>query len=601
MNDGAAPFSAPLPPADPDAPGALPDTTGLRRLLRVALPDKGPSKAAGWWGPMDFLLTRSHVDEDGDAYHDGLFVSLWKQWDFWLALPETAPPAATHWAQRAWARLRAPHPTPSGEHGLLVHWRSYGADGRPTHWRPLHEDGGAADPAARQALAEAWAQLLHYWQAAEQERRSGWPTRTRLHATLGPAQVLELAALPLFTEHYNDWSDPERSGLWLGDTWVGVRQPGFRGGRRHAAALKLGWRNGTEGPGDPPDDAHAAYQLDVLGEGAGPAPGTAHPPGLVLSYSARQSAPRAPLPGHAARHMEHLLQRFCQAQERLRAAQARLDQQREQQLADLRPGHVVERPPALAQPLPWAAEATDEAVFGPGPMELSRLWQAAARQYATAMRRHWGESGRGGTLPRDARSAHAAAVLQLARELNASGDPGALERFHHRFAFAPAVFARHAQAHGCELRALHWAADGRLLAWTRGRGGAAACWALRPGSGAAGLERLGNATVEELQGATRATHVTLHGLAVQADAEGTGLEALSDAGQVLWQHLLGGTVRCMATAPGDADRLAVGTSNGYLVLLRKAAGPDPLHAATSRLHELRRVLFWEGEARPLLW
>ena len=82
----------------------------LHQLLRAALPDSSHHKAAGWFGQTDFLFTRRHVDEDQDAYHDGLFITLWKRWDFWLALPDDSTGPGGRLAQ-AWARLPARTPS----------------------------------------------------------------------------------------------------------------------------------------------------------------------------------------------------------------------------------------------------------------------------------------------------------------------------------------------------------------------------------------------------------------------------------------------------------------------------------------------------------
>lgn len=613
---GPAPSARPA--LDLPALDSAPSAEGLRQLLRAALPGKGHQKTAGWWEQMDFLLTRSHVDEDGDAYHDGLFLTLWKRWDFWLALPGTEPVQTGHWAARAWARVTRPAARPAtGAAGLLGRQRGYDAAGEPEAWAPLppasqQPSDDDADPAS-QALRHAWHLLLRYWHAAEHERRGGWPLRTRLHAALSRERVAALIALPVFTERYDDWSDPERSGWWDGDVWLGARQRqasglALAGGR--GAALKLGWRNGTEGPGDPDDDAHASYQLELLGPNAPPAPGTLHPPGLLISYRQRQSAPRAPLPGHAALHAGRLLQLFGPARARLLAGHARDEAARAEALQDLGAPAAA---PALARLPPYVAASSDEAVFGAEVMALSRRWQAAARTHAAEVRGRW--AGGCGQEPahavRDARALHAAEVLQLVRQLNALGDAGALQRLHHRFAFAPVVFAAHAARHGCPVLALHWREDGSLHARVRpAAGNAPAGWRLHwEGPDLARVAPVPEApdaarpcAAPEISGEPGPAGATaaLPGLQLLGDAGGD-LRALAPDGHCLWRHHVGGAVTCIAAQPGASGLLAVGTAAGSVVLLRKAAGPDPLHAGTSRLHELRRVLFWAGEAGPLLW
>ncbi|WP_312567210.1 aminopeptidase, partial [Diaphorobacter sp.] len=151
------------------------------------------------------------------------------------------------------------------------------------------------------------------------------PLRERLHATLTPARIEALTLLPVFTTRYNTWSDPERNGWWEGDVWIGARQPGQQGGHSWGRALKFSWRNGSERAGDPEDDAHACYQIDLTPSDALPE-GTAHPNGLRISYSQRQSDPRTPLPNHAVQHMQHLLELFTTLEQRLHAAHAQEQQ-----------------------------------------------------------------------------------------------------------------------------------------------------------------------------------------------------------------------------------------------------------------------------------
>ncbi|WP_406622513.1 hypothetical protein [Acidovorax sp. SDU_ACID1] len=271
-------------PQDPAlCPGDALSAEHLRQLLRAALPDKGRHKAAGWFGQTDFLLTRSHVDEDQDAYHDALFITLWKRWDFWIALPAHAPgrPLA-----RAWARLRGAA-TPAAPDTLECQYRRHDGTGRPGSWLPLDAQ---APPEALQACTEGWHGVLRYWRLAEAQRRAGRPLRARLHALLTPARVEALTRLPVFTG--------QRIDGWEGEAWACTLQPHPHGGR----ALRLDWRNGDGAP----EDTRASYQID-LAEGAG----TAHPPGLRISYHQREGDALELLPNDAVEHMDRLLRLFA--------------------------------------------------------------------------------------------------------------------------------------------------------------------------------------------------------------------------------------------------------------------------------------------------
>lgn len=228
---------ADLPQDHTLCPGEAMHGQHLRQLLRAALPDSSHHKAAGWFGQTDFLCTRRHVDEDQDVYLDGLFITLWKRWDFWLALPEGADASAHgNLLAQAWARLRHAAP-PQAQDGLLRQYRGYDASGRPGPWKPL--DTEHAGPEALQACEQAWRGIITYWRLAEGQRRTGRPLRSRLHAALTPARVQALTLLPVFTDRYNDWWNPERNGWWQGDVWIGARQPGRQGSQYWGRALKL--------------------------------------------------------------------------------------------------------------------------------------------------------------------------------------------------------------------------------------------------------------------------------------------------------------------------------------------------------------------------
>ena len=640
-----------LPVDDGLCAGDAMDAAQLRRLLQAALPDKSQHKAAGWFGQTDFLLTRSHVDEDQDAYHDALFITLWKRWDFWLALPP-AENAPTHALAQAWARLRSGvPPPPPGADGLVRQYRAYDSTGQPGAWQPLPAQAGAGDAAAGAlaACGEGWRKVLAYWRLAEGQRRAGRPLRERLHATLTPARIEALTLLPVFTTRYNTWSDPERNGWWEGDVWIGARQPGQQGGHSWGRALKFSWRNGSERAGDPEDDAHACYQIDLTPSDALPE-GTAHPNGLRISYSQRQSDPRTPLPNHAVQHMQHLLELFTTLEQRLHAAHA------QEQQALHSSGLSGDAPPLPRLP-PFAPHEADAEVFGPVLMALSHDWQAHGRAHAARVREHWlkqadaaeaaaalehgtepaassaeaaaaavaaaavgdavpahgvapGAAAAGTppvtvpppapvhfmpAQPTDPRGPQAGAVLQLARAVHALADGDLSARFHRRFAFAPHVYAHHAARTGHAVDALQWLEDGRLLARTEPVHPTQApawwrvsadAWALSPTAAPANLP-------------ASCPAATVHGLRVEGDAQGD-LHGLAEDGTALWRHHIGGAILAIAAAP-DGHTLAVGSASGYLVLLRKGSGTDPALLSTSRYAELRRFIFWADASSPLAW
>ena len=607
----AAGDTANLPVDDTLCPGGALDANHLRHLLKAALPDKSQHKAAGWFGQTDFLLTRSHVDEDQDAYHDALFITVWKRWDFWLALSPTESVPA-HVLTQAWARLRQ-GTQPIATDGLVRQYRAYDDAGHPGPWQPLPAHAPAASPAADAlaACTDGWQEVLAYWRLAEGQRRAGRPLRERLHATLTLARIEALTLLPIFTARYNDWSDPERNGWWEGDVWVGARQPGQQGGHQWGRALKFSWRNGSESAGDPEDDAHACYQIDMTPGDAAPE-GTAHPHGLRISYSQRQSAPREPLPHHAVQHMQHLLEQFTTLEQCLHAAYA-------QERQALHAAPFASDAPPLPRLPPFAPHEADADVFGPTLMALSNDWQAHGRAHATRVRERWqrqADAGpgaadapadtEGGTaghqapayppLPTDPRGPQAGAVLQLARTVQALADDELSARFHRRFAFAPHVYAHHAARAGRAVDVLQWLTDGRLLARVASTDPVQehAWWQV-----SADTLRLSPMAAPPGVPLPSATVTTAHGLQVQGDAEGD-LHGLAEDGTALWRHHIGGAILAVAVAP-DGHTLAVGSASGYLVLLGKGSGTDPALLSTSRYAELRRFIFWADAPGPLAW
>ena len=145
------------------------------------------------------------------------------------------------------------------------------------------------------------------------QARAHHPLWAALHEEITPARLTALTSTPLFTERYNDWWDSEKNGLWVGQFWMGARQPCLHQGEPWGRAFKLSWKNGDDGPGDAPDNAHSAYQCDVDEAREGPAL-------LQWSLAQRQSEARTPLQRCAADHIARLLRLNGLVESRLQAA-----------------------------------------------------------------------------------------------------------------------------------------------------------------------------------------------------------------------------------------------------------------------------------------
>ncbi len=295
-------------------------------------------KAAGWFGQTDFALCQRHVDEEGDRRDDSVYITVWKTWDFYLAaerepaargplqklialLGRKAPPASpqltliyrryTNGQAGDWQAL-VPPAARQDEQGPAKHLAQKGVPGMEAGTDAM--DTGQAWQAwqAWQACQQAWRGVLDYVRKATGQHRARYPLYQRLHGELTAAAVEEFTSLPVFTERYNNWWDSDHNGWWEGEVWVGARQPCMHKGEPWGRALKLSWKNGDEAPGDDPDDAHSAYQLDVDEARDGP-------PVVVFSYTQRQSEPRTALPRAAADHMARLLRLYGALQQRIRA------------------------------------------------------------------------------------------------------------------------------------------------------------------------------------------------------------------------------------------------------------------------------------------
>lgn len=283
--------------------------------------------AAGWFGQTDFVLCKRHVDEEGDRRDDSVYITVWKTWDFYLVVEPT--PAARGPLQKLTALLR--RKTPPAPPQLTLIYRRY-TNGQAGDWQALVPPAalplGAPTPVAPwapgqatdasddplRACQKAWRGVLDYVRKATGQHRARYPLYQRMLDELTPAAIEAFTSLPIFTDRYNDWWDSDRNGWWEGDVWVGARQPCMHKGEPWGRTFKLSWKNGAEAPGDAPDDAHSAYQLDVDEARDGP-------PVVAFGYTQRQSETRTALPRGAADHIARLLRFYRQAHTSISAMQ----------------------------------------------------------------------------------------------------------------------------------------------------------------------------------------------------------------------------------------------------------------------------------------
>ena len=278
-------------------------------LAAVHAPVIGPKEhtAAGWFQQTDFLLCQRQVDADGDARDDNVFITVWKNWDFYLSVSHE-PERPGLLARLAAAARGRKMPTTAQ---LALLYRAYHG-GKPGAWQPLAPDSA---PEAWRACTHAWRGVLDYLRKAVGQHRARYPLYQRLLAELTAQRIEDFTTLPIFTERYNDWWDSDKSGWWEGDVWVGARQPCMHAGEPWGRAYKLSWHNGTEAPGDAQDNAHSAYQITLEAALHGPAV-------VQYTYAQRQSDPRTPLPRSAADHIARLLRFAAAVEARVRARHA---------------------------------------------------------------------------------------------------------------------------------------------------------------------------------------------------------------------------------------------------------------------------------------
>lgn len=462
-------------------------------LAAVHTPVIGPKEhtATGWFQQTDFSLCQRHVDADGDQRDDNVFITVWKTWDFYLAVSQE-PERQGLLARLAATMLGRKVPTTAQ---LTLVYRAY-QEGMPGEWLPLAPE---TTPEAWQACTKAWRGVLDYLRKAVGQHRARYPLHQRLVAELTAERIEDFTTLPVFTERYNDWWDSDKNGWWEGDVWVGARQPCMRDGEPWGRALKLSWKNGDEAPGDEDDNAHSAYQINVEAALNGPAV-------VGFTYAQRQSDARNPLPRGAADHIARLLRFYGAVQSRVRADHEQ-DQARQAEAQRIAAAvHLLTTPPL-------APDVPDGAVFPVELMTLSDQWQSGGQSYVATIRAHQlamdaaedqkasGENlATGGDdhsvsdtdtdtdnvdpaehgdddgtdednedtadndLPSDPRKAASATVLQLARVVNTHADEDLADRFRQRFAFAPDAFVQHAADAGSFIGPVFALDDGRVLA-----------------------------------------------------------------------------------------------------------------------------------------
>lgn len=302
----SADIHAAQPLADGLCAGDAISIDNITAVVRSPVIAHKETKAVGWFGHTDFALCRRHVDEEGDQREDSVYLTVWKTWDFYLAVePEPTRRGPLQRLNALLGRRAAPAAAQ-----LTLAYRSY-TNGQPGAWQALEPgmapDTGAdasastgAQASAWQACQHAWRGLLDYVRKATGQHRARYPLHQRLLADLTPARIEAFTSLPVFTERFNNWWDSERNGWWEGEVWVAARQPCMYRGEPWGRTLKLSWKNGDDAPGDDPDNAHSAYQLDVDEARHGPAV-------VEFTYAQRQSDSRTPLPRHAADHVARLL------------------------------------------------------------------------------------------------------------------------------------------------------------------------------------------------------------------------------------------------------------------------------------------------------
>ena len=550
-------------------------------------------KAYGWFQQTDFSLCQRHVDDEGDARDDNVFITVWKTWDFYLSVEHV--PAPRNWLERLAAKVwRSAVPT-TAQRTLL--YRRY-TQGEPGEWHMLAPATGANnDPEAWKACEHAWRGVLDYVRKAVGQHRARYPLYQRLLGTLTAEHIEALTSLPEFTEQYNDWWDSDRNGWWEGEVWVGARQPCMHEGEPWGRAFKLSWCNGDDAPGDDEDTAHSAYQINVEEVLGGPAV-------LEFTYAQRQMDARAALPRGAADHIARLLRFHGLVATRIRA-------RHEETLAQQAEARRIEATVQLLATPPLPPALPDAAVFPVELMALSQQWQVDGQAYVAAIRAHQLAADAGSAdapeaaddgaengaakdheaqeeeevvvvvveeeadnaLPEDPRKADASTVLQLARVVSGWADKDLAARFRQRFAFAPDAYVRRAAKAGRFIGPVFALDDGRVVARIGAAYEDAAHWAVLQGpqhSLLPTLQGLGRSANRRCFAQSDGQYITTH--------EGFGGPVIARFALPQGNEALPAHVQVVAGPLGQRCDELIPFNNGQRVLLRNPTGVYLLHA-----------------------
>jgi hypothetical protein len=110
----------------------------IRAIIGCGLVKAGENNAFGWFGQTDFVVDDRHVDKDGNRIPERVYITLWKAFDFHLAV-RRAPRSAGPF--RLIHYLISDSPRAYAEH-LDLTFRSYN-EGEPNEWKPLVPEEGS--------------------------------------------------------------------------------------------------------------------------------------------------------------------------------------------------------------------------------------------------------------------------------------------------------------------------------------------------------------------------------------------------------------------------------------------------------------------------
>ncbi len=420
--------------------------------VNAGLIEGDATDATGWYAQTEFVVGKRRIDEDGDQRDDRVYITVWKQYDFYFGVAHEASPEP----QGLGARLKSVlmnRPQALVE-ALQLQCRTY-TDGAPNDWAALDDETALE---VRAAATAAWRGVLDYMRKAIGQLRAGYPLALRTQSALSQARVTALIGLPVFVEEYNDfWTD--NAGLWNGEVCVRARQSCQHNGHDYTRAFKLSFENGDDAPGDEEGDAHATYfyeEIVIAGE----------PPTITLEYEQRQSRTLVTIPRTAADHHARALRMFEHIERRL------TDAERTKAEARAKRQRLIETVTLLKAP-PYSENVLDRAIFPRELMALSEQWQTQGRAFSQAIRAiHAEHEAKPDDMPdednddfvwpTDPRKETWATAMQLARVVSAHASPDLSARFRNLFSFAPSGMHEGAGKHGQFIGPLFLLDDGRV-------------------------------------------------------------------------------------------------------------------------------------------